>query len=72
MSTEEQPRFSGQEGAVRPTASFGEFVAWLNDHMPEDTNPGALEGITPLDLFMWGPTAGLSEDDLTERLSDFC
>jgi type II secretory ATPase GspE/PulE/Tfp pilus assembly ATPase PilB-like protein/CheY-like chemotaxis protein len=72
MSTEEQSHLSGMEGAARPTASFGEFVAWLKDHLPEDANPEALDGITPLDLFMWGLTAGLSEEDLTERLSDFC
>ncbi len=72
MSMEEQPRFGGKEGAVRPTAPFGEFVAWLKAHLPEDTNPEVLDGIYPLDLFMWGLTAGLSEEELTERLSDFC
>jgi type II secretory ATPase GspE/PulE/Tfp pilus assembly ATPase PilB-like protein/CheY-like chemotaxis protein len=72
VTTEEQPRFKGQEGAVRPTASFLEFVFWLKENLPEDANPDALDGITPLNLFMWGMTAGFSEEELTQKLSDFC
>jgi type II secretory ATPase GspE/PulE/Tfp pilus assembly ATPase PilB-like protein/CheY-like chemotaxis protein len=63
---------AGPEGALRPTATFRDFVNWLKDRLGDEVSTKGLEEVTPLNLFMWGMTAGLSEEEMAEKLSDFC
>ncbi|MFH1766296.1 MAG: ATPase, T2SS/T4P/T4SS family [Gemmatimonadota bacterium] len=65
-------RSLGEQGfSGRPNASFRDFVSNLSERLGVDDLPGLVEG-GPLGLFQWVEKAPISEEELTERLSEFC
>ncbi len=62
----------GEQGfSGRPAASFPGFVSWLSEQHGGEDLPG-LEEVDPLGLFSWVKDVPISEEELTERLSEFC
>lgn len=62
----------GEQGfSGRPTVSFRDFVLWLSERRGGEGLSGLGE-VDPPGLFLWVEKAPISEEDLTERLSEFC
>jgi type II secretory ATPase GspE/PulE/Tfp pilus assembly ATPase PilB-like protein len=62
----------GEQGfSGRPTASFQGFISWLRDGPGGEDLPGLGE-VDYQSLYLWVEKAPISEEELTERLSEFC